>query len=146
MDGMELAGIAAILWYILQVIGCWKLFRKAGIPGWHSIVPILNIIDEYRLCWSGGMGMLFFLALTAVNCITPASLEGSGVVMAVAAALVFVIILLQIIESGKLAKAFGKGLGFTLILIIFDRLGRLVLGLGSAEYIGKGRNGSLRSL
>ena len=137
MDVMALVGIIAILWYILQVIGCWKLFQKAGIPGWHSIIPILNIVDEYRLCWSGGMGLLFFFALTAVNCITPASMEDSGAVMAGSAVLVFIVILLQIIESGKLARAFGKGPGFALILIIFDRLGRVILGFGSAEYIGK---------
>ena len=134
---MEQVGVFAILWFILQVIGCWKLFRKAGIPGWHSIIPILNIIDEYRLCWSGGMGLLFFLALTGVNALTPAALESSGAMMAGAGVLVFIVILLQIIESRKLAKAFGKGLGFTLILIIFDRLGRVILGFGGAKYIGK---------
>ena len=57
--------------------------------------------------------------------------------MAGAGVLVLIIILLQIIESRKLAKAFGKGLGFTLILIIFDRLGRVILGFGGAKYQGK---------
>ena len=31
MEGMELVGIAAILWYILQVIGCWRLLKSGRI-------------------------------------------------------------------------------------------------------------------
>lgn len=50
---------------------------------------------------------------------------------------VIVVIYLQIVESHKLAKAFGKGMGYTLILIILDRLGRIMLGFGSAQYVGK---------
>lgn len=63
--------------------------------------------------------------------------EGSSELMVVAGAAAVVAIYLQIVESHKLAKAFGKGMGYTLILIIFDRLGRIMLGFGSARYIGK---------
>ena len=139
MEGMEQIGIIGILWFILQIIGNWKIFTKAGIPGWHSIIPFVNIYDEYKLCWKGSMGLLFIIALIAVNSLTPAAVESSGVAMAGSGLLAFIVILLQIIESGKLAKAFGKGPGFTLLLIIFDRLGRVILGFSRAEYIGKRR-------
>jgi hypothetical protein len=29
---------------ILQTIGYWKLFKKAGKPGWAAIVPVYNLI------------------------------------------------------------------------------------------------------
>ena len=39
----------AVIAVILLVIGRWRLFRKAGKPGWHSIIPILSMYQEYRL-------------------------------------------------------------------------------------------------
>ena len=33
----------AVIAVILLVIGRWRLFRKAGKPGWHSIIPILSM-------------------------------------------------------------------------------------------------------
>lgn len=53
--------------YIICIIGMWKIYTKCGYPGWHSIVPILNvytmlnivglprmddIIIFYTICWN----------------------------------------------------------------------------------------------
>ena len=43
--------IALILLYILPCIGLWKLFEKAGQPGWQAIVPIYNY---YVMCKLSG--------------------------------------------------------------------------------------------
>ena len=37
--------VFALIFIILQLIGTWKMYKKAGIPGWHSIIPILNVYD-----------------------------------------------------------------------------------------------------
>lgn len=34
--------ILVIGWYILQVVAYWKIFEKAGEPGWKAIVPFYN--------------------------------------------------------------------------------------------------------
>lgn len=34
--------LAAIAVYVIQVIGLWKMFTKAGIPGWKAIIPVYN--------------------------------------------------------------------------------------------------------
>ena len=133
-------GIVAIIWWILIIIGDWKLFTKAGIPGWHSIIPILNIYDEYKLCWTGGRGILFLIALTAVNTISKEQIQGSVGYAAAATIFSVLVIYLHIVESHKLSKAFGKGMLFTIFLIIFDRLGRMVLGFGSAQYVRRRRS------
>ena len=44
--------VIGIAWYILQVIAYWKIFTKAGKPGWHSIIPVLNEWDRTDLSWS----------------------------------------------------------------------------------------------
>ena len=40
-------------------------------------------------------------------------------------------------QSTKLAAAFGKGPLYGLFLFLFDKFGRVVLGLSAAEYVGK---------
>ena len=59
MDEMSI--VISTAWAVLTVVARWLLFRKAGRPGWHSIVPILNAYDEYAICWRGGK--VFLLAL-----------------------------------------------------------------------------------
>ena len=46
-------------------------------------------------------------------------------------------LIIHIKQSLKLARSFGKGTGFGICLILFGPIARLVLGFGSARYIGK---------
>ena len=41
MVGMVLA--FAVMFYILTVIATWKIFKKAGEPGWKCLIPIYNV-------------------------------------------------------------------------------------------------------
>ena len=34
-------------WFILGAIGLWKMFEKAGVPGWTGIIPLYR---DYKLC------------------------------------------------------------------------------------------------
>ena len=35
------------IWYIIMAVGLWKMFEKAGEPGWIGFVPFYN---QYKLC------------------------------------------------------------------------------------------------
>src|SRR4051812_42634419 len=37
--------------FLLVVIGLWKVFEKAGQPGWAAIIPVVNL---YFLCKVAG--------------------------------------------------------------------------------------------
>ena len=39
--GQQLAGLAVV---VLMVASMWKVFTKAGKPGWAAIIPIYNLI------------------------------------------------------------------------------------------------------
>ena len=134
MDEQMIAAIASLVYYILQVIGDWMLFKKAGKKGWHSIIPILNVYDEYDICWKGSRGILF-LILTGILNVGLAVQEQPFLTAALIAAVGA--LLLEIKQSFKLARSFGHGFGFGLFLLIFDRLGRVILGLGKSQYVGK---------
>ncbi len=51
------ASVFGVAWYILQVIAYWKIFTKAGKPGWHSIIPYLNDWDKTDLSWNRTMAL-----------------------------------------------------------------------------------------
>ena len=131
--GMLIA--AAIVWYIFQAIADWKIFAKAGEPGWKSLIPIYNVIVEFRLCWSSSMGAVYIVSAFCANFLA----FGENVAnwrMIIAGILVVVMVVLYIMQSLKLARAFGKGTGFGICLLLFGPIARLVLGFGSARYVG----------
>jgi len=38
---------ASTFWYVVMAIGLWKMFEKAGEPGWIGFIPFYN---QYKLC------------------------------------------------------------------------------------------------
>ena len=120
-----------VLSSLLLVIGRWGLFRKAGKPGWHSLIPLLNTYKEYALCWNGWFGLigeLCFLASLWTNSL--------GLPAVVHYLLMAVPIALGIPESLKLAKAFGQGKLVAVLLMIpgIKEIGRFILGISKAKY------------
>ena len=109
-------GFCSAVVAILSVIGMWVLFKKAGKGGWRSLVPILNLYTLVQI--ADGFGLKFLLLL----------IPGVGVVY-------------HVLLNLRLARAFGKGLLYGLLLIFFTPLFTLLLGLGSARYRGpRGRD------
>ena len=101
---------------VLSVIGMWVLFKKAGKGGWRSLVPILNLYTLVEI--ADGFGLKFLLLL----------IPGVGAVY-------------HVLLNLRLARAFGKGLLYGLLLVFFTPLFTLLLGLGSARYRGpRGRD------
>ena len=134
--------IIALVFYILEVIAYWKIFTKAGKPGWHIIIPILNNFDEIDLSWNRTMawvGLGISLVASVVSAIIQTQSQSgsySNVLMIIMYVLVAAAIIFGIMMNFKLAKAFGKGIGFFLGLTFLSPIFRLILGFGKAEYQG----------
>ena len=121
---------------LLLIIGRWLLFRKAGKPGWHSLIPFLNNYREYALGWKGWLGILAVfcqLGAGAVRLFGPQS----GWAVLCSGALFIAYLVLRLMESVKLAKAFGKGTGIGILLFVFLSVGRFILGVSKAKYLGQ---------
>lgn len=103
--------IIGLIFGVLVLIGMWKIFSKAGVPGWGAIIPFYNMYLLFKI--SMGNGWLFLLLLVP-----------------------FVNIIVGIMAYVKLAAAFNKGAGYALGLIFLNPIFVLMLGFGSAEYIG----------
>lgn len=122
-----------LLWYILILAAGWKMFEKAGEPGWKSFIPIYNEYTVYKFSWNT---MLFWLNLI---CVVLSRLLGNsdmGILLLIAGVLNLLSAVLYIGISYKLAQSFGQGVAFTIGLIILRPVFILILGFGSAEYIG----------
>ena len=94
---------------VLIVASMWKIFSKAGQPGWAAIIPIYNFI-----VWCKIVGRPAWWVLLLLICFP-----------------IFYIILCI-----DLAKSFGKGVGFAVGLILLSVIFFPILGFGSATYQG----------
>jgi len=96
---------------ILIIASFWKVFTKAGQPGWASIIPIYNIIVMLQIVGRPWWWLLLMLIPIV------------GLVIA-------------IIVSIDMAKSFGKGAGFGIGLALLGFIFYPILGFGSAKYVG----------
>lgn len=121
--GAMIAGMTIILLLavfavcILAIIAEWKLFKKAGEPGWAAIIPFYNVYVLTKITW--GNGWLFLLTFLPIGNI--------------------VFLILTYI---KLARVFGKGAGFAVGLIFLPYIFLLILAFGSSFYRGPDQSGS----
>lgn len=119
-DGTAAAflGAWAIMWLIsmavsvLLVVSLWKLFTKAGKPGWAAIVPVYNIIIMMEIIgrptwWT----VLYFVP--------------------------FANIVISIINMIDFAKSFGKSAGYGVLMIFFPYIMYPILAFSTdTKYVG----------
>ncbi len=103
---LSLAGLAI---GVLLVAGTWKMFAKAGQPGWGIFVPIYNCLLMVRIVGMPDWTLLLFL------------IPGISLVF-------------HIIVSLELAKRFRQTTAFAVGLILLPAIFWAVLGFGGASY------------
>ena len=112
------AWILIIALAVLTLVAKWKVFKKANVDGWEALIPIHSDIVEMQL---GGMKTYwYFLNLIAICGIGP--------------------LVVAFWKSILLAKAFGKGAGFGVLLALFPFVCYPILAFGSAQYVGPQNN------
>ena len=120
---------------VLLVIGRWRLFVKAGMPGWYSLIPVLSTYKEFALGWKGWISILsIFCQIGSVVLLFAGSHANWEVICSLALVIAYFVI--RLMEGVKLSKAFGKGIGIGILLAFFQSLGRFGLSLAKTEYIG----------
>jgi hypothetical protein len=113
-DDVAPSGVALLIPAILgvvvlaiTVVTFWKLFTKAGEPGWASVVPVYNLIVLMKIIGKPW----WYLFVPVLNLIAVAFFVPFG-----------------------LARKFGKGAGFGAALLFFPYICYPILGFGSAQY------------
>ncbi len=96
---------------ILVIIAKWRVYEKAGQPGWAVLIPFYNFYVMLKIVGKPGWWLIWIF-------IPPAY---------------FVV---YIWTTNLLSKSFGKDVAFTLGLIFLTAIFYPILGFGKAEYKG----------
>ena len=128
-------GMFLLIFYILTVIASWKIFTKAGEAGWKALIPVYNAWILYKLI---GVSFWKWLVLPAIISGVFSSI-GNGnsdlkTIMDLLSGIATLVI--DIMFARGLAKAFGKGTGFTVGLVLLPNIFQLILAFDSSEYQG----------
>ena len=112
MAGMG-AGIMIIYLIVglLMIISMWKIYTKAGKPGWAAIIPIYNAIVLLEIV-DKPLWWIILMLIPLVN------------------------VIISIIVTVELAKKFGQSVGFAIGLILLPIIFYPILGFGGAKYSG----------
>ena len=103
--------LVMLLIAVFLIASLWKVFTKAGQPGWAVIIPIYNLLVLLQIIGRPWWWLLLLL-------------------------IPFVNLIVTIIIYIDLAKSFGKGVGFGIGLIVLSIIFFPILGFGSAQYVG----------
>ncbi|NBV24929.1 MAG: signal peptidase I [Proteobacteria bacterium] len=106
-----LFGLFGLAFFVLIIGGVWKVFTKAGKPGWAAIIPVYNLIVLLEI---GGKPLwwivLFFIPIVQI--------------------------VMFILVGIAVAEKFGKGAGFGVGLALLGFIFYPILGFGDATYQG----------
>jgi hypothetical protein len=94
---------------VLMIAAMWKIFTKAGEPGWAAIIPIYNFIILLKIAGKP-LWWIVLLLIPFVN----------------------LVVLIMVIWS--VAKKFGKGGGFALGMLLLPPIFYPLLAWGDAQY------------
>ena len=135
LGGMYL--MIAFAWWLLQIIANWRIFTKAGEAGWKSIIPIYGDYISYKIAWQPAYFWLT-LILGIVSSYLQETLEtGESLTVYMLVILIkIILVVISIMYSIKLARAFGRGTGFAIGLIFLPPIFMLILGFGDDRYYG----------
>ncbi|MFP4590220.1 MAG: DUF5684 domain-containing protein [Halobacteriales archaeon] len=103
--------LVPLAFFVLVIAGMWMTFEKADQPGWAAIIPIYNLYILLQIIGRPAWWLVLFL-IPVVG------------------------FLVGLLVTYELARAFGKGVGFTLGLIFLGFIFWPLLGFGDAKYQG----------
>jgi hypothetical protein len=113
-SGGAASSIVLLVFYlaiiVVSIIGLWKVFEKAGQPGWAAIIPIYNVYVMLQIA-GRPVWWLIFIIIPCLN-------------------------LILLVLPFDIATKFGKGIGFGLGLLFLPFIFYPILGFGDARYQG----------
>ena len=116
----------AFLLKIIEIIGRWKMFRKANQPGWPALIPFY---DQYIQCKITGVNPWWILIVLVGLLLS--FIPGVGQIFYCVIAIYYGVLL-----SVSTANAYGKDISWAIGLFFLGPFFLLALGLGKSEYMG----------
>ena len=108
---MFLLTIIYLAFIVALIVAQWKIYEKAGRPGWEGIIPIYNLYILITKIIKKEWWWILLCLIPVVNII----------------AAIFIV--------HALVKSFGKDVGVTILCFVAG-IGYFILAFGDAKYIG----------
>lgn len=103
-------GVVYVAIIVIVIASMWKIFTKAGKPGWASIIPVYNLYVFLQIIGRPGWWLLLYF-------------------------IPFVNFVISLINAMDLAKAFGKSSGYGIVMLwLFAIIGYPALAFGKSTY------------
>jgi hypothetical protein len=96
---------------LIVIIGQWKVYTKAGKPGWACIIPIYNLIVLLEITGKP----IWWIFLFLIPCVN----------------IIFLVWTVNLVS-----KSFGQSEGFTVGLLLLGFIFWPILGFGNYQYLG----------
>lgn len=129
--------MCAFILYVLTVIASWKIFTKAGLEGWKSLIPIYNAYLLYEIAgvnfWIYGL-LIPFLSVFVQGIAGSINQEVIKSLIIIASSVVLIVAEWKF--SKGLAASFGMRTGFAVGLLLSPYIFELILGFGSDKFQG----------
>ncbi|SHN16615.1 DUF5684 domain-containing protein [Mucilaginibacter sp. OK098] len=103
--------VPIIIFILITVIGKWKVYEKAGKPGWAALIPIYTWIVMLEIVGKP----IWWVILFFIPCVN----------------IIFIIWTINL-----LSKSYGQSEGFTIGLVLLGVIFWPILGFGSYQYLG----------
>lgn len=97
---------------VFEIASMWRLFTKAGRPGWGAIIPFYNIYLLCKIAGKPGWWLVLFL-VPLVN------------------------VVMSILVWHGVSKSFGKSGAFTVGLVLLAFIFIPILAWGDARYLSR---------
>ncbi len=125
--------LIGLVFLILDVIGKWRMFKKAGESGWKALIPVYS---TYIQCEIVGISpwwlLVIFICYLIASFFTPFKFICE-----------IVVVYFSIIISLSTARSYGKTDGFGIGLFLLSPVFNMILGFDNSKYEGKKPVGDL---
>ncbi|MFN8525050.1 MAG: DUF5684 domain-containing protein [Chloroflexota bacterium] len=116
--------VLAVMWLpvavlsVVSMVAAWRVYAKAGRPGWGVLIPIYNCLLLLEIVGRPAWWIVLFF-------------------------IPFANLVATVMVAIDLAESFGRSAAFGVVLLwLFSFVGLLILGFGSASYVGPARQRS----
>jgi len=134
-------GIYALISFAVITISQWRIYSKAGQPGWACIVPIYNVLVLLDIIRKPRIWLVYILVAAVIQGIyTSMTTDGGDTntaplalsILNVVASLVSLVLGVRITHG--ISTAFGKQVGFTIGLLLLPIVFFPILAFGASSY------------
>ena len=124
--------VALLLFFIVSVIAEWMIFLKMGEPGWFGLIPFLREYKLFQHTWETKWYWVWLVCMA----VSAWGIIGSDMPDLLKFLLGLAATVVNCTAQYRLARCFGYGFLFALGLMFFNPIFLLILGFGSAAYLG----------